>query len=545
MRSHPSPRGARSQAAPRPAGWRHGERVAWAAALLVAVAPLFAARALPLVDLPQHLYAFDVLARLHDPATLYARYFAPRPGLTPYLGYEALVRLLATVVPLEAANRIVVALVVAALAPALAFLLRSLGRPAWPALLAIPLAYGDSFGWGFVNNLAALPLTLLALGLFVRTIEDPRGRPLRAVLLAVALLAVLAFHPLPFAFLAPALPLLLATTPAPEDASPGLSGRAGARLPALAALLPVGALGAAWLMGQLRQPHAIAPGAPAAAALLAPGRLEFQGLGQNLHDFPWLLANLLQDGSDRLGLDAALLVAVAAIVAWLLGSRAPSRREPPATRLRPLLLAALAFTLYLALPTQVHGYIYGVNPRFAALAGVLVCGLVPPLGPRATRVFLVLALAIAPLTAWPLVRGFRAFAAEESALESLAPAAGERPVIMGLVYDPYSRIVHHPVYVHAAAVIARRRGGIPNYTFAAESQTPIRYRARPPAPLAWEWQPQLFDYARQGPDYDHFLLRGVDPARVFGARLGRELVVAAHAGDFWLVRRRPVAAAAR
>jgi len=49
--------------------------------------------------------------------------------------------------PVDVANRAFLTLMLAALPLSLAFLLRSLGRPAWAALLAIPFAYGDSFGW--------------------------------------------------------------------------------------------------------------------------------------------------------------------------------------------------------------------------------------------------------------------------------------------------------------------------------------------------------------------------------------------------------------
>ena len=79
---------------------------------------------------------------------------------------------------------------------------------------------------------------------------------------------------------------------------------------------------------------------------------------------------------------------------------------------------------------------------------------------------------------------------------------------------------------------------MPNYSLAGWRQAPIRYRGAPPPSFPSEWRPDLFDYATQGVAYDHFLGRGVEPERVFGERLGRELYLAARAGDFWLVRRR-------
>ena len=140
-----------------------------------------------------------VQSRLHDAATLFPRFFEPRPGLTPYLGYYWTVGLLGHVIPLELANRLFLSAYVAAFPLALGFLLRSLRRPAWPALLAIPFAYGDCFGWGFHNFSAALPLAFLSLGLFLRTLTDASRRILWAALLATSLLAGLAFHPVPAA----------------------------------------------------------------------------------------------------------------------------------------------------------------------------------------------------------------------------------------------------------------------------------------------------------------------------------------------------------
>ncbi|MGH7731601.1 MAG: hypothetical protein ACRENJ_10180, partial [Candidatus Eiseniibacteriota bacterium] len=118
-------------------------------------------------------------------------------------------------------------------------------------------------------------------------------------------------------------------------------------------------------------------------------------------------------------------------------------------------------------------------------------------------------------------------------------AAGERPTVIGLVYDHRSRVVRHPAYLHAAATRARARGGIPNYPLAGWPFAPIRYRIAPPRAFEDEWRPDRFDLATMGMAYDHFLGRGRAPEAVFGERLGRDLVVSARAADWWLVRRRP------
>jgi hypothetical protein len=145
-------------------------QLVWIVALICGVAPLWATQAIPLVDLPQHLHLISVLHRIDDASTLFPEWFARRPELTPYLGYYYVVSGLNWLMPLELANRVFLSLVIAGLPLSLAFLLRSLNRPAWPALLAMPFAYGDSFAWGFINYCAALPLALLTCGFFVRAI---------------------------------------------------------------------------------------------------------------------------------------------------------------------------------------------------------------------------------------------------------------------------------------------------------------------------------------------------------------------------------------
>jgi hypothetical protein len=266
---------------------------------------------------------------------------------------------------------------------------------------------------------------------------------------------------------------------------------------------------------------------------------EFEPLGNNLGAFPQLLANLMQDGSDQWGLRVGLTVAALAVLVGLVERRVARRTGGTwYEEARPSGLCAAAFGLYLALPLNLQPHIQYLNLRFAPLAAALAAGLLPRLEPRSGRVFLWLAVTSSLTIGLTLSRGFVAFDHEAQTLRALVPATAPRPVIMGLMFDRHSRVVSHPVFLHSAAVLARERGGIPDYCLAGWRQAPVQYRITPPPPLASEWLPQLFDYSTQGAAYDHFLLRGVTPERLFGARLGGGLYVAAHSGDFWLVRRR-------
>ncbi|MGO8970332.1 MAG: hypothetical protein ACLQDQ_12260 [Myxococcaceae bacterium] len=505
-------------------------RSAYALALLFAVLPLWAAHQLPMVDLPQHLALISALHRLKDATTLYPEVFASRGELTPYLGYYHLVSLLNWLLPLEVANRCFLTLVVAGLPLSVGFLLHSLGRPRWPSLLALPFSYGDSFGWGFINYLASLPLAVLACGCFVHALEESPQRRQWALVHAVVLLAALLMHVQAFFFLALALPWLLFTTRSQH----GWRGRA----PALLSCIPAVALFAVWGAGRLLAPAEVAEGAPwkAWGPLFSERNLAFKPFAQNLAELPRVLANQLRDGSDRWALGAVLLLWVAATLAVLLGAKG-TVREQGVSRLRLLGLGFLALGLYFTLPFDIRGAIYYLNTRYAHLAAALFAAAVPPLARGLRPLFLGLSAAAALVLALPLAVAFRAFDAEAAPLLHFAALTPPEPRVMGLIFNPGSRVVTHPVFLHAASVMARLKGGITNFSFALTPHSPLRYRGPPPPTFPSEWRPDGFRWEGMGEAYSHFLLRGVPPERLFGSRLGRDVHLVAEEGGMWWLER--------
>lgn len=524
-------------------------RWAWAAALAAGIAPLWFTSALPLVDLPQHLHLISVLHRLDDPTTLYPRLFEARGELTPYLGYYYAVSLLHWLLPLEIANKVFLSAYLMGMPLGMAFLLRSLQRPTWPALLSLPFAYGDSFAWGFVNYCSALPLTFVAAGCFARAIADAPRRRRWAAMLAVSLVAVLLFHVQAFAYLALALPFLLLTTRAPEDRRrprPGdsrLDSVLRPRLLALVAVIPGAALSVAWFGGRLGEPVEIAPGEPwkAWGPPFSPQNLAWKSTEQNWHELPRVLANMLWDGSDRYALYAVALIAAAAVavagLSRLRGDAAAAPTSGPIERWRMAGLAAIALALYFLLPFDVRGYVYYLNTRYAHLAAPLLLASIPMLRGRAARPLAFAAAASSLVLAIPLAAAFHAFGRESAPLRRLTASAGERPMVMGLIFDPSSRVIRHPVFLHSAAVIARERGGATNFSFASTPHSPVRYRGLPPPTFPSEWNPRAFSMTAHGHAYDLFLVRGQHPARVFGGALNAgELALAGEDGGFFLLR---------
>jgi hypothetical protein len=549
----------------------------WAFALVLGASPLWVTRELPMVDLPQHLHLISVLHRLNDTTTLYPEFFARRPELTPYLGYYYAVSVLNWLLPLEVANKVFLTAYVVGLPLSLAFLLSSLKRPTWPAVLAVPFAYGDSFAWGFINYVSALPLVFLTCALFVRAIWDagpkdtresalPFGlmlvkrmlwdrasasllrvaeqvdpRRLRwALALSVSLVAVLLMHVQAFAYLAVALPFLLLTTSAPE----GRDIRA--RRYALAGVVPGVALFIAWVGLRLGQPAEIAPGQPwkSWGPLLSEQNLAWKSFEQNKAELVPTLANMLPDGSDLSGVYAVALVAALGL---LLGVRARFDKDPegkarpeegPIERWRIVGLATLALALYFALPFDIRGYMYYLNTRYAHLAAPLVLACVPALPRNLHRTLLALAAAAAAFGGFTLAKGFSHFDDDARHLTELVEYTAEKPKVMGLIWATGSASVTHPVFLHSSTVLARAKGGVTNFSFALTPHSPLMYRGAPPPTFPSEWRPDQMSWETQGRWYDHFVVRGPNPRQIFGALLDRDLYIAAQSGDFWLVRKR-------
>jgi hypothetical protein len=290
----------------------------------------------------------------------------------------------------------------------------------------------------------------------------------------------------------------------------------------------------------LLAPTEVDAGAPwkAWGPLFSAANVAMKPVAQNVSEFPVVLANLLRDGSDRWGLRAVVGVAILALGLWLAGWRGPWR-ERGIERWRMVGLAVVAGALFLFLPFDIRGAVYYLNTRYAHLAAPLAIAALTPIAARARPVLLALAAVATLILAVPLVSAFRAFDVEAAPLLRFAEETPAGPRIMGLIFDPNSRGMFHPVFLHAAAVPARLRGGITNFSFALTPHSPLRYRGAPPPTFPSEWRPDGFRWDTMGPAYTHFLVRGVAPSRIFGPRMETEVRELDAVGPMhWLERSR-------
>ena len=365
-----------------------------ALAAIIAMVPLFAAPILPFFDYPNHLARIAILRDLisGEYSGELGKYYALNAAFLPNLGMDALMVGLASVLPIELAGQIAVALVAALYVTGFARLHAAIhGRRTVWALAGGLTLYTLPLLFGFLNFVLAIALLLHFLAICHRQEPGPR----RELFAFVAGFVLLLSHLL-------GLGLVLLLGPI-FDRWRGLSWRQAVKgnlafLPALAATLifspkPAGkdSLGAALREGILeRVPTVLAVGL-ASIVLLA---LAF-AYRRTLATKPWAvplglaLAGALslpfftrqRLGSKAYGLitttvsghlraDVAFTVLTfAAFAALLLTRRAGARY----VRLLP---AAILFTLWLILPFGVSGTA-NLDLRFPALAalfGLLAVG---------------------------------------------------------------------------------------------------------------------------------------------------------------------------
>jgi hypothetical protein len=467
-------------------------------------------RYLPMTDLPQHWAMVSIIAHHGDPAYGFADRFTfdfwGRPYATVYLLGAGLTRL----VGLEAAMRVVVALCTIAPAAGLAALLTVSGRPRVYALLAVPVAFGSVWHWGFLNFLLATGLLLAGLALTIDLARRPRWS--RALALGALGLVVLFSH-------VQVLLVLLGLAPAyawawREEGTP--SWRA---LRAALPLAPAAGGGVAFALTTWSHSTAGMP-------YLAPGLVERvrsfpDDLGAGLRS-PWPAASL-----------AAL--AAPAVVIWLL-ARPTVSPEPRRCRAVAIGACLVQVVLFLALPLGTSTVAI-FSARHALLAVLLGIALLPAAAGRGRTVAAGVCLAVA-VTALVLVGGHLwRFDREARAFDPILQRMAPNRRAVALMPIRYSDLTHRKTspYLHFAAYYQARRGGDIGRSFAAIWNVPVRYRAdyrRHQMDVRIEFSPHWFSLTDDLPHFDYLILRTIAPAS-FNPELGLQVV--AHSGQFTLV----------
>lgn len=463
--------------------------------------PLWAARIIPLHDLPNHLARITALHYVNDPRWNLSQFYARSLQLVPYLGHFYLVHLLTYVFrDVTLANRIFMTAYLVA-APFCGWsLARATGRSPWLALFTLPLAVCMFFQWGFISFCAGCMLLLPAMASLFRLLDAPSLR--RAAFVAMWCAALYLFHVVPWASFGLFFGALAIVELAHRRWRGPLLGVA-ATIPSLA-MMAIGFLQARRFGYIGGHKYDAEPDTPAHVLVRA------------VH-----MLNSLQ-GTNR---DEWIAIGLMLAVVLLVVSDSPSTNEPLRVRLRLPLAFVIFGLLALATPFWIKQPFnwWMVNQRFLLPAALVGCFF--PRGALRGGRALVMAGAVAAMLFIPpsLARAYRDFSARAQPMLDLinkTPLGSKTLVIHS---PPGNRKFEDPMLAPELTYWREMynyplvlRGGYDPYLY--DDGFPIKRIHSLPAPkveraaeLIWSADEQLFDADKMLGAWDYFLV--ADDAR--------------------------------
>jgi hypothetical protein len=173
---------------PERGGWL---ALAWAVGAVATAIPIFTPEHVPFLDWPQHAAMVAVLAGHGDPDAGFDLYYQLHPQVSTYLSFYYAGALLAKLVGVDLAMRILTVVSMITVPLATASLLRALGRSPWPSLLAFVPAWSWPLYMGFTTYVLAVPLALWTIAALVKLADREEGErrgPFVEVVIASTLL---------------------------------------------------------------------------------------------------------------------------------------------------------------------------------------------------------------------------------------------------------------------------------------------------------------------------------------------------------------------
>ncbi len=450
------------------------------AAIALLCAPTLVFTHLPMTDLPQHAAVVSIIEHYDDVAYRFGDYYDVDWWRSPYVLPYGIWIVVGKLAGLAAGMHVAVFLSVILYPLAILALLRTAGKPAWFALLAIPLVYNRAFFWGFVHFNTGIGLALLAFALYVSATKSVA----RDIAVAVLVLLSTFCHVYALAMI-----IALVCAYAVCGGYRTLRARWWSLLPLLVGVV-------VWLLGSRAQ---FGYGLPIDPPVVDRVKL-----------LPSELLGGYQDPSEHVIL--ALFLAAWLLLAWttLPTSRERLRALTPLERVAYLACAG-NLVLYLLLPQATFTAKF-IHFRHAILA----CALLPLLArgdalPRAT----LLARALPSIAAGAAIANSWAhlamFDREARGFTHVVNALPQGPRLVALTFEPMGDVMATHPYLHFSAYAQAKKGGLISMTFPSFFwNLPVTMRpgaAIPPTPTSLEWNPSLWDDESFGYFYDHAIVR--------------------------------------
>jgi hypothetical protein len=488
------------------------------------LAPLFATKLLPGLDLPFHLAAADMLSKLGQAASPYASYYDGGLRIAPYAAHFVALVGLGKVMNLMAAHKLIIILYVAGLPLAMASLLASCRRSRIPALLAFPLAYNLSLHYGFVSFVLSLPVVLLLQAEMMNLVRSESRRAFIFRWFVTAAIALLLFlcHLQNFLYgvCASLVFAVLAVAPIRR------------KLVAAMALVPAFAGLAYW--------HFTSPPVTGQAKLtlrlawtfLKRHRLEDLGPKKWLNDL-WgriLLVPMhaMRSFVDEINVIACKVLCLIILAYILIGLFAwPSDSDPEETRvvrrermrLAGLIVFLGALFAYLALPHHLQEMeLMTFFPRFAVMVLLTSLLLIPATLLRfrgLLKVLLPLPIILFGIFyGRQLYRHYQAYGAEVAGFVDVVMKTPPGGKVLGLVFDRRSDVmlIESTILGLPSFYPAMRPalGSMVPPTYCGLRHMPCKLKVAPDF-ITNAWNPASFSPAKMLPLFDYFFVRSLPP----------------------------------
>ncbi len=448
-----------------------------------------------MVDLPEHAAHISIWKHFDSPCYQFAQTYW-FDWLTPYLLGYAIVRLVATIVTVTTALKIVLYLVVVATALSFRFLLSQAGRDPWLSLLGFALAFGFTFYWGFLSFYVAIPIAICYLALLYKFSSRPTIA--LAAILAVLSLVLVASHALLAVY-------CIAATGVLALLSGSVRRFAIALIPAVT---PTVAL--AWWTIHFRSSDVVSQKAPVWSL----------GLSRIT-----ALPSMLLSGETDPFATAFVGLAIVAILLMRVRLTRDARRW---------VLIAIAAAAFLFVPSSAMGR----SCLFQRSAILVAAGILFVLDEPADRQTMGRGLLLSVVIAWLalLTIRFRDFGVESGDIEPLLANMKTNRRLAYYIAQPYSAAIPGAVYLHFPAYYQERSGGLVSWSFADQAPQLVRYRPGVAPPLAGRplTNPANIDW-RGLAAFDYVLVRAqTDPSAVLARYTPYPLVRALRSGTWWL-----------
>ena len=150
--------------------------------------PLWVTDILPQGDLYQHLAIAEIIHNYDAPGSIYPDYFQLPDFIKPNLLYYYVVHVLAYIVPMDVANKLLLNAYVFLLPLSMLYLLTVFGRPRRLALFAFLFVFNSLFRTGYAGYLLSIPFYLFGIGMFYRWYIHPNWGRFAGVGLVASLL---------------------------------------------------------------------------------------------------------------------------------------------------------------------------------------------------------------------------------------------------------------------------------------------------------------------------------------------------------------------